>query len=216
MGYIYKITNTLNKKVYIGQTSHFYEIRFAEHKRNCKYEYFKHLKLYRAFNKYGIENFNFDVIEEVDNNKLDEREIYWIEYYDSYYEGYNSTLGGKSCKLYEWDIEKIISLYNEHKSARKVAEIMNCDHSSIDKILNTYNIPRFTLSEQRAKGIIHLENNDLSINKTFNSTTECSRWLIENNYTKTKRIEVVNHNLRARLREGKRYFNFKIYYESKI
>lgn len=185
-------------------------------KENYKYEYLKHLKLYRAFNKYGIENFNFEVIEEVDNNKLDEREIYWIEYYDSYYEGYNSTLGEKSCKLHEWDVEKIISLYNEYKSVRKVAEIMNCDHSSIDKILNTYNIPRFTLSEQRAKGIIHLENDDLSINKIFNSTTECSRWLIENNYTKTKRIEVVNHNLRARLREGKRYFNFKIYYESKI
>jgi len=52
--------------------------------------------LYKAFNKYGIENFTFEEIEQVDNSILDEREKYWIEYYDSYFNGYNSTLGGRA------------------------------------------------------------------------------------------------------------------------
>ena len=60
-------------------------------------------------------------IEEVENSELDVREKYWINYYDSYNNGYNSTLGGKLVELYNWDIEEIIKLYNQYRSARKVA-----------------------------------------------------------------------------------------------
>ena len=49
-----------------------------------------------AIEKYGVENFNFFLIEEVENKLLDEREIFWIAEKDSYYHGYNSTKGGKS------------------------------------------------------------------------------------------------------------------------
>ena len=60
-------------------------------------------------------------IEEVENSELDVREKYWINYYDSYNNGYNSTLGGKLVELYNWDIEEKIKLYNQYRSARKVA-----------------------------------------------------------------------------------------------
>ena len=79
------------------------------------------MALYKAFNKYGLENFTFEEIEEVENSELDIREKYWINYYDSYNNGYNSTLGGKLVELYNWDIEEIIKLYNQYRSARKVA-----------------------------------------------------------------------------------------------
>ena len=78
--------------------------------------------MYKAFRKYGVENFTFEEIEEVENDLLDEREKYWISFYDSYYNGYNSTIGGRLVQLYDWDVDQIIELYMELKSARKVAE----------------------------------------------------------------------------------------------
>ena len=144
MGYIYKITNKVNDKIYIGQTVKTVEKRFQQHKNNSNKTYFSQIVLYRAFNKYGIENFICEEIEEVPNELLDEREKYWINYYDSYFNGYNSTLGGRATPLYNWDVDDIIEKYLILKSARKVAEAIGCDHSSIDKILNANNIPRFT------------------------------------------------------------------------
>lgn len=60
MGYIYKITNNLNNKIYIGQTVKTVEKRFQQHKNNSNKSYFSHIVLYKAFNKYGIENFECD------------------------------------------------------------------------------------------------------------------------------------------------------------
>lgn len=81
------------------------------------------------------------------NDKLDEREKYWIEYYDSYFNGYNSTLGGRATQLYNWDIEDIIEKYYELKSARAVAKELGCDHSTIDQILNENGVKRFSSIE---------------------------------------------------------------------
>ena len=68
MGYIYKIENTINGKIYIGKTDYFdVTKRWKEHKRAMNREDCKHRPLYRAFNKYGIENFKFSVIEETNN-----------------------------------------------------------------------------------------------------------------------------------------------------
>lgn len=52
--------------------------------------------LYKAFKKYGLENFQWEIIEECPENKLKEREIYWIAYYNTYNdrEHYNETPGG--------------------------------------------------------------------------------------------------------------------------
>lgn len=86
--------------------------------------------------KYGIDNFSCEEIEEVENKQLDEREKYWIKYYNSYYDGYNSTIGGRLVELYDWDVEDIIEKYHQLKSARKVAKIIGCDHNTIDRILN--------------------------------------------------------------------------------
>lgn len=74
MGYIYKITNKINNKVYVGQTIKTVEKRFNQHKNNSNKEYFSQIALYQAFNKYGIENFKVETLEECDNELLDERE----------------------------------------------------------------------------------------------------------------------------------------------
>ena len=84
MGYIYKIENQINHKVYIGQTIKSLNKRFSQHKNNYTKPYFSQIHLYRAFKKYGIENFSFEKIERVNDEDLDEREKYWIAYYNSY------------------------------------------------------------------------------------------------------------------------------------
>ena len=106
MGYIYKITNDINNKVYIGLTDLDNPIdRWTKHisEYNAARTYTKR-PLYDAMYKYGIEHFHFEIIEKTDN--LQEREQYWIKYYRSYIgfddcKGYNATLGGEgSKKLY--------------------------------------------------------------------------------------------------------------------
>lgn len=213
MGYIYKIQNLINGHVYIGQTVKNYYKRFLQHKANYDKPYFSQLTLYKAFKKYGLENFSFVPIEEVENEKLDEREKYWINYYDSYKNGYNMTLGGKLVELYKWDLEEIVKLYNETKSARKVAEIIGCDHSTIDNLLNANNVPRYKKGEQFNRTVCLEKNNNLY---KFNSTREAAEWLIDNHYTKTNKINSVRMMVSNAAANNGKYLNFKIYYESKI
>lgn len=92
---IYKITNKINQKCYIGKSKNITE-RWNYHKTryNDEREYDK--PLYRAFRKYGIENFTFDILEELQeyDKESNEREKYWIKFYNSYEKGYNGTKGG--------------------------------------------------------------------------------------------------------------------------
>lgn len=104
MGYIYKITNKEDGKAYIGQTCRDPNIRWKEHYNR---DIDKDTYFHRALKKYGKDNFLWEVIEECDNKILNEREIYWIKYYDTYYKnnkGYNMTYGGE----YENHLEKAI------------------------------------------------------------------------------------------------------------
>lgn len=213
MGYIYKITNTLNNKVYIGQTIKTVQKRFIQHKNNSNKEYFSQIVLYKAFNKYGIENFVCEEIEEVPNDKLDEREKYWIEYYDSYFEGYNSTLGGRATQLYNWDTEDIIEKYMLLKSARAVAKEVGCDHSTIDRILNENGIKRFTPAQQQSKPLYFKKKDEIHY---FETTREAAEWLIENGITKMTNPNLVRQEITSRIRNNKKYFGFEVYYESKI
>ena len=93
MGYIYKITNLINGKMYIGQTSRSVETRWKEHLRNKD-----ECPIHVAMQKYGIENFNIETLEECENDLLDAKEVEYIQKYQSYngHIGYNATKGGNS------------------------------------------------------------------------------------------------------------------------
>lgn len=96
-GIIYKISNDQTPKIYIGQTICSLQHRWSEHKTavtdlTCTD------KLHTAMRKIGIEHFQIDLIEELINvtqKELDNREQYWINYYNSFENGYNSTKGGR-------------------------------------------------------------------------------------------------------------------------
>ena len=93
---IYKITNLINGKCYIGQSVDILR-RWRNHKETSKnsskeaYEY----PLYRAFRKYGIENFSFEILEECKKEELDIKETFYINKYNSLDEGYNQVLVGQ-------------------------------------------------------------------------------------------------------------------------
>lgn len=94
---IYKVTNQINGKIYVGQSVDI-EARFRRHKSgpfNEKDTSF-HSHFYSAIRKYGLQNFVFEIVEECAQKDLDEREQYWIAHWDSYNpaKGYNETKGG--------------------------------------------------------------------------------------------------------------------------
>lgn len=90
---IYKITNLLNGKSYIGQSKDI-ESRWRNHVWRYKYKERDHLFLYQAMRKYGIEHFSFEVLEECEEEALDDLEIKYIAKYQSFPNGYNMTAGG--------------------------------------------------------------------------------------------------------------------------
>ena len=106
---IYKIINTVNNKCYIGQSIDIYQ-RWAEHKSALNHNRHHAQGLQNAWNKYGENVFEFQVIEECDVKDLIDKEMYYIQYFDSYYNGYNGSKGGEYGLSYKFlsDEEKII------------------------------------------------------------------------------------------------------------
>lgn len=203
IGYIYKITNNINGKIYIGQTANFYEIRWNEHKSkafNKNYEGYG-ISLYRAFRKYGLNNFLFEIVEICDISELDNREIYWIKFYDSYSSGYNETLGGSGSKLLQLDEKEIIKKYKEIGTIAKTASYFSCSNSSIRSILKKNNINiTSAVQHQKNKGYIILQFDlDKNLINKFCSRFELGKWLLENNLSQAKTCLNAGNNIVSRL-----------------
>ncbi len=105
---IYKATNKINGKVYIGQTVHSLEGRKVKHIERY-HTSFTHF--HNALKKYGLDSFRWEVIcicPDIDS--LNEKEQYYIAYYDSMDSGYNLTSGGKNCTISEKTKQKLSKL----------------------------------------------------------------------------------------------------------
>lgn len=141
-GFIYKITNTINGKSYIGQTIQNVKERFYQHCATKCSKAVSNMAIHRAIKKYGKSNFTVEVIEEIDSTNLNDRERYWIKYYNSYNNGYNSTKGGQDgCKLFkDLDVESIIKEYNTGKSLRTLGTIFKVDKQTIKDLLIRHNV----------------------------------------------------------------------------
>lgn len=112
MGYIYKIKNKIDNKIYIGQTIQDLEDRWRDHLNkhsNCRY-------LKSAFKKYGVDNFEFQLVCITFDNCLDDMEIKYIEHYNCLVpNGYNLRLGGNSGKHNEETKRKIAGTLLKNK-----------------------------------------------------------------------------------------------------
>lgn len=136
---IYKIENLINHKVYIGQSINI-EARFVKHK-SCK----DNCLIHKAIQKYGQNNFSYEIIEECDVQDLNEREIYWIKFYQSCIlnnlnKGYNMNYGGSNGEgLKKGQPIEQYSLSGEYiktyPSARQASLDLNISQSAISNCI---------------------------------------------------------------------------------
>lgn len=150
-GYIYIIKNKINNKVYIGQTLRSAEERFKQHMKPSNNK--KSYKIYRAINKYGSENFYYEILEEnVNENIINEREIYWIDLYDSFKNGYNSNVGGFGRSIFKrLDVDYIINELKSGKSVKKLSEEFHVNTHTINRTLKRYGINNIKDIQNRSK-----------------------------------------------------------------
>lgn len=138
-GIIYIITNSINDKVYIGQTIQTLQERWQGHCRKAYSTNEANMHIKRAIFKYGKDNFAIKELERCSIETLDEREIYYINLYNSYQNGYNNTLGGKSgtkpLKLDKEQQDTCLELYKLGFSLREIAKEFNVDKATIKHIL---------------------------------------------------------------------------------
>ena len=164
---IYKITNKVNNKCYIGQTIKTAQERWKEHQQHAFGNHPNDINktLYKAMRKYGLENFIFEVLQ--DNietyEQLDKAEIYWIDYYKT-------------------------------RSARKTALNFGIDHSTVDDILNQNNIPRFSFRQATGQRIM-ISKDDFY--KEFDSVKDCAEWFVANKICRTTKVESARTGLKA-------------------
>ena len=182
-GFIYKITNKLNNKVYIGQTIQKPIERFYQHCAKKCDKYILNMVIHKAIFKYGKDNFTFEVIEEVPKQQLNEREEYWIKYYNSYTDGYNSTKGGQKGNKPSKNIDNkaIIEQYQQGKSLRTIGKMFNIDKATVKSILIRNNIKlrttrTYKLSQEDRANII------LDIKQGLSRNTIVSKWNISKSY----------------------------------
>lgn len=140
-GSIYIIRNTVNDKVYIGQTTVDVKTRFSQHCKNSTIKN-RHYKLYNAMKKYGKDNFYCDVLEKnVNVNNLDDREIFFINKYNSFENGYNSTKGGDGRTINnEYDEKEIVRLYRSGESEQAIASMYGISNATISRVLKKLGI----------------------------------------------------------------------------
>ena len=180
MAYIYKITNDVNGKVYVGKTMFDINKRFYQHRMDATKERCKNRPLYRAINKYGIEHFSVELLEETDAPEI--RETFWIQFYDSYHNGYNATRGGDGKQYLDYDA--IIETYQKLQNVTKTADVCNVSRDHVSQILKSHNVEVLSTQtiakEKLQKQVGMYELNTLQLLEIFPSVRDAARFIIIN------------------------------------
>lgn len=176
IAYIYKITNRVNNKLYIGKTLYNIEKRWREHLGSSKKNNCKHRPLYYAINKYGKENFSIEVLEKCNNCIASEREQYWIRKFNTYKNGYNATIGGDGTPYINRD--KILLLWKENKNLAQIAKLTGHCKDSISDILRSLNISSKEIKIRSLSTVkVNMLNKKGQYIRTFASIREAMRFL---------------------------------------
>lgn len=203
--HIYIIRNKINNKVYIGQTTLTLEKRFKKHIYDSKGRT-KHRPLYIAFDKYGIENFYIELIEDCATELADEREQFWIKKYNSYRDdGYNATIGGSFYEPY--DYEYVANLIKLGLTTKEIVQKIGCCKQLVYRVAKLNNLKLNGVYHNKKVAQYTKDNNLL---KTFNSMAEAARYIKINNNISSN-LSTIRNNISRKCKnnEHKIAYNYK-------
>ena len=211
---IYKITNKINGKMYIGQT-----IRTLSHRKNGHYTNYKnnvHTKLYDAMRKYGWDNFEFEPICSCLNiDVLNKMETFFIKYYNTIENGYNMYEGGDNNSMFnsaikEKHLKRMRSLETRQKisiSMKKLRSKNGFSEETRKKISSKLMGNKHFLGHKRTLSAINKTRQSLfksvyCINldgkkiAEFESLIDADKWWFENGYNTTKNYKYLSNVIR--------------------
>lgn len=218
MGFIYKITNNLNNLIYVGQTTKSLNNRYWIHVNDSKrLDRYKGSKLYNAMRKYGFNHFKIELIEETENTQLDEREKYWINYYNSKNNGYNMTLSGqgipkrRTMKANDKEtLQEIKKDYYNNMTTQELAEKYNISGPTVWRRLKSLGIhPNVGLK----KLFIMKKNNE---EYYFQDTASCADFILTLNISNGKRKTIMSEVRNVLQNKKQNYLGYNFIYESEI
>jgi group I intron endonuclease len=190
MSYIYKITNLITNKIYVGYTSKTLNIRFYQHKYDALKENKDKSHLHNSMRKYGVENFKIEEIYQFDENKESWKELekYYIKILKSLEpNGYNILEGGdkppikygndnNKTKFKDEDIPLLYEMLKDNSISYK--DISNITGLSIEYLYKInqgkfrkqekvkYPIRKFSQYEENALKVIHILNTDVTLSNS--------------------------------------------------
>lgn len=199
-GRIYIIRNTVNDKVYIGQTHVSIKLRFQNHlsaaRRGLDYV------IGKAIRKYGEDKFYVELLEECLVEELNEREIYWISFFNSTNNsfGYNMSIGGHVVRITkELDENFILKEFDSGKSAMVLAKELHVHPYRIVDILKknsrVYGIEKQRTSKKEESYIIgkYLEGySTMDICRKLNKNKSVVRRILQRNNIKLRNKKETN------------------------
>ena len=196
MAFIYVITNDINSKQYVGKTNDTIGVRFEQHIKDSKRRRCKKRPLYSAMNKYGVEHFSIEKLEECSPEEAPVREAYWIDKLNTYHYGYNATHGGDGKQLYNYN--EVANKYLELKSQKETANIFHCDTKTIRqacKICGVDIIPStIVLRKEYGKKVAQYDkDNHNKVINIFDSLMSAATYMIENSLTNCKHSTIRVH-----------------------
>lgn len=227
---IYKATNLINKKVYIGQTTKTLEERKEGHIQSSKEPEFR---FHKAIAKYGIDNFKWEVIDTADSiEELNQKEGYWIEYYQSYTKGYNDTKGDLNPMNYEevkkkHDIKMRSDEVRQKISATMKAHIQNGDFFTEEhrkKISEKLKGNQHGLGKKRPQSAIlataeklkkpvYCIDKEGNVVKEFEYVRDAAQWLKDKYPNRSQDLTNLKNKIKESYVRDRYYFDYKWIYK---
>ena len=138
---------------------------------------------------------NFFSIEEIEEtDSPEERETYWIEFYGTFKNGYNATIGGDGKRYLDYDL--IVTTYAELQNATKTAEVLGISQDSVIKVLNSRKIQIAPSSEivlRQFGKVTNMYSLTGEFLRSFPSTNAAADYMVQNGLTGCKKTTIKQH-----------------------
>ena len=183
MSYIYKIKNDINDKVYIGKTNRDVGVRWEEHCKQYNQDVFNR-PLYCVMKKYGTEHFSAVVIEECDKSIASSREQFWINAYNSYYNGYNATFGGEGRPSVNSDI--VFDLFHQGRLVKDICDLTGYSKPTVLRILDSVDANSTIRATRKksvtSKAVVMIDTETGKELRVFSSANQACKYLNGNGH----------------------------------